>query len=288
MTGFGAGRAGDDTLSVVVEMRSVNNRFLDLNIRLPRSLNEHETELRNIISKKLHRGRVTIYVNEEWSDSDGPKISLDRSKALGYSKVIKDLSDVLNLKGEIGLNHILTFPDLIRTEEDEEYRNRLWQLSKLSLKKAIEQLVESSVKEADSLCVDIKQRLDNLRLNLLQVEESAKQQAVKYKQRLLDRLSELMDDTRLDPVRLEMEIALAADRLDISEEIVRLKSHIDMFESKLKLSEPIGKTLNFILQEIGREVNTITSKSWLVDVSQTGVKMKEIVEQIREQVQNIE
>ena len=125
-------------------------------------------------------------------------------------------------------------------------------------------------------------------MNLLQVVESAKQQAVKYKQRLLDRLSELMDDTRLDPVRLEMEIALAADRLDISEEIVRLKSHIDMFESKLKLSEPIGKTLNFILQEIGREVNTITSKSWLVDVSQTGVKMKEIVEQIREQVQNIE
>ena len=288
MTGFGVGREGDDTLSVAVEMRSVNNRFLDLNIKLPRSLNEHETDVRNLVSSKLNRGRVTIYINEEWNDSQGPSVKLDRYRAQSYFAVLKDLKDVLSLKSEIGLDHLLTFPDLIKTEEDEEYRERLWHWTKHSLEQAVNQLLESSVKEGNALCDDINQRLDNLLLNLQEIEEKAKEQSETYKTKLLERLGELVDDPRFDPARLEMEITLAADRLDISEEIVRLKSHIAMFENKLKLSEPIGKTLNFILQEIGREVNTITSKSWLVDISQTGVKMKEIVEQIREQVQNIE
>ncbi len=288
MTGFGVGRATGDGLSVAVEVRSVNNRFLDLNLKLPRQLYEHESTIRDLVRKRINRGRVSLFITEEWSDNHCPDIRINKGKAKRYCDLLENLKDELNLLGNVQLDHMLTFPDLFVTADDEKYRNQLWNLANESVKIALDQLVESENSEGETLIADLKQRIACIRESLCEIEKYAKEQVHTYQHKLLARLEELLGESRLDPMRLEMEIALTADRLDISEEIVRLKSHLDTFEMKLDLSEPIGKTLGFILQEIGREVNTLTSKSWLADISQIGIKMKESVEQIREQVQNIE
>ena len=153
---------------------------------------------------------------------------------------------------------------------------------------ALQALVDVSSREGENLVADLLARITAFHEELDAIREQVSEQVSQYRTRFLQRLEELLNDTRLDQARLETEISLAADRLDISEEITRLASHIDLFESTIKRNDPVGKTLGFVLQEMGREVNTIASKSWMIEISQAAIRMKEILEQIREQVQNIE
>ena len=288
MTGFGTGRADDNGLNVAVEIRCVNNRFLDITFKMPGPLYVYETDIRQLIGQCIQRGRVSVHVSEEWSEEVGLDIEINLPKAQHYARMLRILQSRFARDDTVRLEHLLTFDDLFTTSDDEVHRKRAWTPMKRAVEIALDQLINGSLQEGQALCDDLKIRIATIRNDLNTVEREAAGQVTQYHQRLTERLEELIGDDRIDPDRLEMEIALVADKLDISEEIVRLKSHIDMFEKTLTSDQPVGKTLGFILQEMGREVNTITSKSWMINITQTAVGMKEVIEQIREQVQNIE
>ncbi len=288
MTSFGAGRAGDQSLSIVAEARSVNNRFLDLSLRLPRSLYPFEGEVRELVRGRIERGRVTLTVTEEWIGESAGDVKIDRGKALHYTRLLRELQELAGLSGELRLEHLLSTGELFVTSEDEEFRRRVWGFAKEAIEAALKEIDASGRREGDILTRDMIERLATVKSGLVQIRNLAAGQNAEYRRRLTQRLADMLDDSRLDKTRLETEIAIAADRLDISEEIVRLGSHLDLFDATLRRDGAVGKTLGFVLQEMGREVNTIASKSWMVEISQIAVGMKEILEQVREQVQNIE
>jgi uncharacterized protein (TIGR00255 family) len=288
MTGYGNCRVNEEGLSVNVEIRSVNNRFLDFNFRLPRALNSHEHELRDLIKALIQRGRVSVFVNVEYDESCEPNITLDLSRAKVYARKLRELTQELNLTDELRLDHLISSGEIFRQDEDNSYSERLWDLTKQAFKDAMDQYVVNSTTEAEALCADIIQRIDIIKEQIEIIKSSTVNQVETYQKKLSDRLSELLDDNRIDRNRLETEIALVADRLDISEEIVRLESHIQMFIDAISSKEAIGKKLGFILQEMGREANTIASKNWSMVISESAIIIKELLEQIREQVQNLE
>lgn len=288
MTGIGIASAEDDDLCVTVELRSVNNRFLDLNLRAPRGVMSRENDFRRIIGEKISRGRITAFVNEEQKNDSNSGIKLDKAKAKGYVDQLEKLRKEMKLGGWLQIGSMIGVNELFRYSEDDDKRQKLWRLTSKALADALESLVELSLIEGNRLTEDILERKSAIESELGAIKRKAAEQVEQYSDRLKTRLEELLSDNRLEPSRLEMEIALAADRLDISEEIIRLESHLSMLGSTLALETPIGKKLNFVLQEIGREANTIASKAWLVDLSQSAIRIKELIEQIREQVQNIE
>jgi len=288
MTGYGIGRISENGINLTVELRSVNNRFLDLNIRLPRTLYQHEPDIRDICRKKIERGRMSISVVVEYTDDQTPDMHLDHARIKAFAKQLDEMRGELGIEEEIRLDHLLRIEDLFVPCEDKQFNEQLWKLSKEALIKAIDNLIESGTREAEILCKDISARLSHIDSLLNQIKVDAVQQVDEYHKRLLSRLEEIIEDNRIDRNRIETEIALAADKLDISEEIVRLDSHLKMFHTTLEQNGSIGKKLGFILQEMTREANTIASKSWALEISQAAIKIKELLEQIREQVQNIE
>jgi len=288
MTGFGVGRSSDASLSLVAEARSVNNRFLDLSLRLPRGLYLFEGEIREIVRKRFERGRVSLTVTEEWAGEAEGDVRLDRNKAIHYARMLSEVKAITGVAGEIRLEHLLSVGELFTPVADEEYRTRLWNLAQQAIEASLVEMDKSCRREGDILARDMLDRLATIREGREDIRRLAAEQTGEYRARLTARLEEMLGDARLDRTRLETEIAIAADRLDITEEIVRLGSHLELFQATLKRENAVGKTLGFVLQEMGREVNTIASKSWMVDISQIAVGMKETLEQLREQVQNLE
>lgn len=288
MTGYGVGKFTDDGLGVFVELRSVNNRFLDFNFKLPKTLFAREQDLRDLIKSRLSRGRITVIVNEEWSDSNLGEIKTDLSRARKYVQVLRNAKSELNLEGEITIGHLISLDALFSSGDDDEYQEKLWHLTAKATQIALDMLIKVSQQEADNLLTDIKERLTLICQEAELIKSYAQNQTALYRDKLNLRLQELINKEQLDPSRLEGEVAIMADKLDISEEIVRLDSHIKLFNETLNEDKPIGKALNFILQEMGREINTIGSKCFMVEIAQAVMRIKEIQEQMREQVQNLE
>ncbi len=288
MTGYGIGKAEHNGHVITVEIRSVNNRFFDVNFRLPRALVRYESELREIIRKRLQRGRISFFINEEWSEDSTLEKKVDKGKARAYYKALADLNTDLGLKDDVKLGHLLSMNDIFQSLDDEEYVAEFWNLTKDATEKALDEVVKVSLAEGKNLTNDLSKRIKSIEIEKDRIAVLAKDQVSEYQSKLFERLEEIISDERIDQSRIEAEIALTADRLDITEEIVRLSSHIDLFKSSLKDKKSSGKTLNFILQEMGREVNTIGSKSWMVEISHAALSIKEVLEQVREQVQNIE
>jgi len=288
MTGYGVGYKSEDGLSVTVELRSVNNRFLDITMRLTRSLYGYDYEIRNLIKSRLQRGRVSLFVKEEIDADQASDIQLDHPRLIKFAGELEKLKTELNLSGDLKLEHLLSLENIFAPSDDSTIQERVWKLFNEALNASIDQLIETAEKEGERLCSDILERVEKISELLRAIKEHSESQIDEYYQRLKVRLEEILGDDRIDKNRLETDIALAADRLDISEEIVRLDSHIQMFSNTVANDEQIGKRLGFILQEMSREANTIASKSWSLDISRVAINIKELLEQIREQVQNLE
>lgn len=288
MTGYGLGKVDSEGRCVTVELRSVNNRFLELSFRLPRSLFSLESEFRETLRTRLQRGRISVGVTEERNLDNIPSIRIDSGKARSYTNALRVMQKDLGLSGDVQLDHLLSIGDLLNIEETDDDRAQLCKMTREALDTAINQLIEVSTVEGVNLSNDMLSRIEQFEAEKSLIQTHVIEMMNQYRERLTQRLEDIMTDNRIDPTRLEMEIALAADRLDISEELVRLDSHISLFKETLEKDEVLGKKLGFVLQEMGRETNTISSKSWLVEVSQTSIRMKEILEQVREQVQNLE
>ena len=289
MTGFGRGSAQVGSFTATVEMRSVNNRYLDVPVRLPRKLNGRETDIQTRVKNAFDRGRMEVQVEVERIGEAELQIQVNEKAARAYGRLLEDLRRAAGIEEPLGLEHIIRYNEVFVTaEEDEAAKEQMWQAIEAALAEAIEQMRAMRRQEGRALQADLESHLNAIEETLSHVEERAPDRVSESQQRLRDRLEDLLRDDRVDEERLIQEIAILADKLDINEECVRLHSHLDLFREALASDEPVGRKLNFIVQEIHREVNTISSKANDAHIAHLAVGMKEDVEKIREQIQNVE
>jgi uncharacterized protein (TIGR00255 family) len=290
MTGFGRGTATVHTITATVEIRAVNNRHCDVSARLPSSLAAHEGDLQAHIKQAFERGRFNVNVQVEGEEDESLPIEVDAERAASYRRLLDRLRNAAELQAPIQLEHLLHFSDVFTTveDEDETVGEEAWDAVQVALGEAIEQLRTMRRQEGQALRTDLEARIDAIDEHLQAVEDRAPERVDTARDRLEKRLARLMDDDRIDPDRLEAEVAILADKLDVTEECVRLRSHLSMFREACADDEPAGRRFKFIVQEIHRETNTIGAKANDEAISRRAVQMKEEIEKIREQIRNVE
>ncbi len=289
MTGFGRGSAQVGAITATVEMRSVNNRYLDVPVRLPRALSGHETDAQNLVKKAFDRGRIEVQVEVNRDAEDDLLIQVNAKAARAYGRLLADLREAAGIEEPVRLEHLIRYSEVFVTaKEDPATKEQMWQAVEAALAEAIVQMRAMRRQEGQALQTDLEAHVQAIEETLVRIEERAPHRIQESHTRLRERLEELLHNDRVDEDRLIQEIAILADKLDIHEECVRLRSHLDLFREALESDEPVGRKLNFIVQEVHREVNTISSKAHDAHIAHLAVSMKEEVEKIREQIQNVE
>lgn len=290
MTGFGRGEGKSERYSFVTEVRTVNNRYLDMNIKLPRKILFLEEWVRQQSKKHIQRGRMEMYIKMETENVSDSEVSLDLNLAQSYYEVLKQIASTFPVKDDISVIHIARFPDVVRSTEAELDTDDIMKALSVSIEAAMMQLCQMRKKEGDLLAEDILERTKTLQKNIDEVEKFSTHIESEYRQKIKARMDEIleMQGYRADEQRILQEAAIYADKSNVTEEIVRFNTHIKQLEETLQSGENIGRKLDFIIQEMNREVNTIGSKSSDIEVTSLVVELKSEIEKIREQVQNIE
>ncbi len=288
MTGYGRGEARAREITVAVELRSVNSRFLEVTTRLPRSLSARENEIKEIIRKKISRGKINMLALVEHANDGAIPVRINASAAKGYYKLLNELRKSVKLKQTVKLEHLLQFSEVLEPVELENTDEQEWGLLLRALDEAIENLLTMKRNEGKELEKDFRYRIGLLAERIAQIEKLSAEQIPAERMRLRERIKQLLEQETIDEGRLEMELALMADRLDVTEECVRFRSHNKFFLEALEDDEAAGRKLNFLIQEMNREANTIGSKSTSAEIAHLVVAIKEELERIREQLQNIE
>ncbi len=289
MTGFGRGQISGENFTVSVELKTVNNRFLDVNLRLSQELQSLEAELKRLITNRLTRGRVDI--NLQYERTSEMVYELNRPLISGYLAALKEMQDEFSLSGEPDLNMIARLPNVLQTKKDELDEN----FSKaivISLETALDELEKMREVEGKSLKDELRFRLSEIENHLPKIESESANVAEEYRLRLTKRITDFLaksdSQIELDQARLSQEIAYLSEKSDISEEITRLKAHIEQFRAIMDEEKDVGKRLDFLTQELNREANTISSKTNNLIVKDAALSIKSEIEKIREQVQNVE
>ncbi len=289
MTGFGRGAAQVNGVTAVVEMRSVNSRFTEVSVRLPRILAEREQEMQSLVKGALARGRISVQVQVDRVTGETLAVQVDPQAARSYMQLLEQLRSEAGILEPVRLEHLLAFPEVFTNVEDDTVEDdAAWDAVLAAFEEAINGMRAMRRQEGAALQRDLEDRINAIEGDLAAVEERAPERVQQGRERLHDRLQEMLGDERINLERLEFEIAVLADRLDVTEECVRLRSHLVVFREALASDEPAGRKLNFLVQEINREVNTIGSKANDAEMTHRAVQMKEELEKIREQIQNIE
>lgn len=289
MTGFGRAEVTRRGIHVLVEARSVNSRFLEVFARLPRTLAHRENDVREIVRTYVSRGKVSITATIE-SESNGlVPLKVNVSAARAYHKLLNDLRKTVRLRERIKLEHLLTFSEVFEPPDVAASDEREWEATAEAITLAVQNMNEMRRHEGAELAKDLKSRIAWIEQTVRRIEELSSRRIPDERQRLQERIAQLLGNKfDVDQNRLELEIALLADRLDVTEECVRFHSHNKFFLETLERDEAAGRKLNFLLQEMNREANTIGSKANDAEISQLVVRIKEELEKIREQLQNIE
>jgi uncharacterized protein (TIGR00255 family) len=288
MTGFGRGE-GETTLGkMVVESRSVNHRYSDINIKLPRRLSLFESRIKEIIRVQVSRGRIDVTLRLDSLGEEKVQLTVDLELAEQYYRVLRDLKERLQLKDEITLSLLAGAKDLITAKEELGDIEPYWQEILPVLRQSLKNMDDMKRIEGESLTKDLQQRLKTITEQLQMIKQQFPLRLKAFFNRLQDRLRSLLEGMATDPLRFQQEIAFLAERSDITEEIVRAESHLDQFRSLLEGNDPVGRKMDFLLQEIHREVNTVSAKANDAEISQRVVEIKSELEKIREQVQNVE
>ena len=289
MTGFGIGEFKDQYYNLSVECKTINHKYLDINPRIPRKLSFLEDKLRFLIKDHLGRGRVDIFVKFETVTSVGSQLVYDAELAKQYYHILKNIKSDFGLEEPISPVDIAKFPDVVKITEAEDDEEILWNMLSDAANKALENLCNMRIMEGKKLEKDILARADLLERSVCDLEKYTDTIEKEYKDKLYARISELLDDPKVvDEYRLAQEVAIYADKSNITEEIVRFKSHINQLRDTVTADESVGRKMDFLIQEMNREVNTMGSKSSEVSIANLVINMKAELEKIREQVQNIE
>lgn len=289
MTGFGRGESTGENFAVSAEIKTVNNRFLDLNLRLSNELQPIEAEIKKLISDRLSRGRVDV--NLQYEKTSDVKYELNRPLISGYIAALKEIQEEFSLEGEPDMNYIARLPNALLTKK-EDLSEDFAQGIKSAISEALDKLEKMRENEGESLQQDLTTLLETIEKQLPIIEKEAENVTAEYLERLNKRIEKLLSKSdsqiEIDQSRLAQEVAYLADKSDISEEITRLKSHIEQFFSIMDEPGIVGKRLDFLTQELNREANTISSKTQNLTVKEAALEIKGAIEKIREQVQNVE
>ncbi|HLP17712.1 MAG TPA: YicC/YloC family endoribonuclease [Bacteroidota bacterium] len=289
MTGYGRGESSRRGMSFTVELRSVNNRFLEITSRLPRSLSFRENEIKEIIRSKINRGKITINVTEQ-KESTGTELSINKAAAKSYYALLNQLRKTVKIRETVKLEHLIQFSEIFEPGTDGEEESAIeWSVFEEALRQAVDSLKSMRAKEGEELSKDLIARVEHIDQRLEAVERLSRERIPEERTRLTERIAALLDDPKvLNAQRLELEIIMLADKWDVTEECVRFHSHNKFFLEALRLTDAAGRKLNFLIQEMNREANTIGSKCSDIEIAHHVVEIKEELEKIREQLQNIE
>ena len=288
MTGFGRGEAQDEFRKITIEMKSVNHRYLDLNIKIPKSLNPFETEIRNYLKSRIVRGKVDVYVTLETAADQEYVLKYNSKLAEMYVENIKAMADEFGLDYDLKATHLSRYPDVLEMEEAEADESELKALLFEALEKAANQFGENRTKEGERLQKDLLDKMDEMSGYVSVLEKRSPEIIEEYTSRLKAKVNDLLEAGHIDENRIAAEIVLYADKVCIDEEMVRLRSHIEETKQVLLNDKEVGRKLDFISQEMNRESNTILSKSTDVEIAGIGISLKTLIEKVREQIQNLE
>ena len=295
MTGFGRGQYEDENFSVTVEMKTVNHRYNEVAIRLPRFLNPLEDKIRKTILKTVNRGRIDVFINADYTSSENCTLKVDKNLAAAYHKALQEVGaaigfEELNINSAQEVMYLSRCQDVINVKEGFFDVETVWPKVEQAVKEALDNLVTMRETEGGNIYGDFIYRADLIAEKLTKIEERSPMVVEEYQAKLTERLNNLLADHNItvEPERLLQEVAIFADRASITEEIVRLKSHIKQFKNIINSDQPVGRKLDFLIQEFNREANTIASKANDYTLAQIVVEIKAEIEKIREQIQNIE
>ncbi|MBK7140996.1 MAG: YicC family protein [bacterium] len=288
MTGFGRAEVSSPVGSLTVEVSSVNNRFLEMSVRIPRQLSLLEMQIRELISSRVNRGQINLSVTLDDTDALVQRTLINKRLAAAYTKQLRALGKELKMEGDVSLEELVLIPDILKPDKERVDHEQVWKLVEKALTKALTDLIAMRKKEGQAMATDMQKRLVAMKKAIGEIEKRSTGATVIYREKLQQRIASLLESGQAEQLRLEEEIALFAERTDITEECTRLKSHIDLYQQALKMKEPAGKRLNFILQEMNREANTIGSKCSEFAISSLAISLKEEIEKLRELVQNVE
>lgn len=289
MTGYGRAEVSAEGRKFTTEIKSVNNRYLDLNIRLPRQLNPFEAKIREELKKTIHRGKVDVYISCENLEDQGTKVRYNRTLAGEYLQSIRSISEDYGLPVNLSAERLSQYPEVLVLETADEVNEELPLPLLASVQKAAEQFSEARAREGAFITEDLLRKLDGLQEGVEKLRANAPVILEKYRAGLYARMKEILQDTQIDETRILQEAALYSDKICVDEEMVRLESHIRAVRAELRKSdESVGRKLDFLAQELNREANTILSKTDNAESADIAIGLKTEIEKIREQIQNLE
>lgn len=288
MTGFGRCEVADEKQKFTVELKSVNHRYLDVNIKMPKKLNFFESAIRNLLKEYMERGKVDVYITYEDYAQDNTSLKYNEALAMEYLKYLNEMAETFHLDNDIRVSTLSRYPEVLVMEEQEMDEKELWSGLEKAIRGACQQFVESRMKEGEHLKTDLCNKLDGMLTYVDFIEERSPQIMKEYRTRLTEKMQEILTDRQIDESRILAEATIYADKVCVDEETVRLRSHIQSARDALCKGGSIGRKLDFIAQEMNREANTILSKANNIEISDTGINLKTDIEKVREQIQNIE
>lgn len=288
MTGFGRFEVSESSRKIVVEMKSVNHRYLDMNVRMPRQLSAFDSAIRAEVKKYASRGKVDMYITYEDISENNANLKYNSELAAEYVSYYKTIGEQFGIDNDISVSKLIRCPEVLIMEEHETDEEELWKLVKKAVNGACEKFVESRISEGNHLMEDLLSKLSNMKILVDEIAMRSPKVFEEYRVNLRRQVDELLGNTQIDESRLATEIVLFADKMCVDEELVRLRSHVDKMMTDLKTGEDVGRKLDFLAQEMNREANTILSKANDLEVTNKGIDLKTEIEKVREQVQNIE
>lgn len=288
MTGFGRAEAMDEKRKFTVEIKAVNHRYLDLGIKMPKKFSAFESRIRTLLKDYIQRGKTDLFITFEDYSEENVNIKYNAGVAREYYKYLNQMAEEFGLENDIRLSTLSRYPDVFTLEEAPDDEEEIFKLLENAIVSAAKMFVESRIKEGEALREDLIDKLNNMRKCVGLIEERSPQIVEEYRNKLHDKVAELLKDSTIDESRILTEVTIFADKVCVDEEIVRLKSHINAMEDVLKAGGNMGRKLDFIAQEMNREANTTLSKANDLTLSDTAIELKTEIEKIREQVQNIE
>lgn len=288
MTGFGRCEVTEGDRKYSVEIKSVNHRYLDVNIKMPKSLNFFESTIRTLLKEYMERGKVDIYITYEDFSEERFSLKYNEELAGEYLSYLKRMSETFGLDNDIRVSTLSRYPDVFSMEQLEVDEKAIWNGLEKAIRGACEQFVESRIAEGENLKTDLCAKLDNMLTYVDFIEERSPVIMRDYRERIENKVKELLGDKQIDETRIATEIVIFADKVCVDEEMVRLRSHIKSTKAALEAGGSIGRKLDFIAQEMNREANTILSKANDLEIADTGINLKTDIEKVREQIQNIE
>lgn len=288
MTGFGRCEVAEGDRKITVEMKSVNHRYLDMNIKMPKKLNFFEAGIRSELKNYIQRGKIDIFITYDDFTESNICVKYNKELACEYMKYLEQMAGDFSLDNDVRVSTLSRYPEVLCMEEQTGDEEELWALLQKAIQGAAGALMEARIREGENLKDDLIEKLDGMLAHVDYITQRSPQIVDEYKQKLKDKIAELLEDTQVDENRLLMEVTIFADKVCVDEELVRLKSHIETTRDTLIQGGSIGRKLDFIAQEMNREANTILSKTSDLEISNRAIELKTEIEKVREQIQNIE